>query len=46
MISENSQGAGMIMDDNILQVKDLRTYFYTDDGIVKAVDGVNFNIQP
>ncbi len=35
----------MIMDDNILQVKDLRTYFYTDDGIVKAVDGVNFNLK-
>jgi len=28
----------------ILQVKDLRTYFYTEDGIVKAVDGVSFEV--
>lgn len=29
----------------LLQVKDLRTYFYTDDGVVKAVDGVNFEVE-
>ncbi|MCD4824539.1 MAG: ABC transporter ATP-binding protein [Phycisphaerae bacterium] len=28
----------------LLTVRDLRTYFKTDDGIVKAVDGVNFSI--
>lgn len=33
------------MDDLLLQVKDLKTYFYTDDGIVKAVDGVDFTIK-
>ena len=32
-------------DDIILQVKDLRTYFNTDEGIVKAVDGVTFNLH-
>ncbi|MCL5771905.1 MAG: ABC transporter ATP-binding protein [Actinobacteria bacterium] len=31
--------------ENILEVKNLRTYFYTDNGIVKAVDGVNFNLK-
>ena len=30
---------------NILQVSDLKTYFYTSRGIVKAVDGVSFNIE-
>lgn len=28
----------------ILEIKDLRTYFYTDEGIVKACDGVNFKL--
>ena len=28
----------------LLQVRDLRTYFFTDDGIVKAVDGVDLSI--
>src|SRR5665647_937455 len=29
----------------LLQVKDLRTHFYTDAGVVKAVDGVDLEIQ-
>ena len=29
----------------LLEVRDLRTYFRTDDGIVKAVDGVNFTVE-
>ena len=29
----------------LLQVKDLRTYFYTEEGLVKAVDGVTFDVQ-
>ncbi|MEI8131359.1 MAG: ABC transporter ATP-binding protein [Leptolinea sp.] len=32
--------------DPLLQVKDLHTYFYTDDGVVKAVDGVDFVVYP
>jgi len=31
--------------ENILEVKNLKTYFYTDDGIVKAVDGINFDLK-
>jgi peptide/nickel transport system ATP-binding protein len=30
----------------LLAVRDLRTYFKTDDGIVKAVDGVSFEVSP
>ena len=31
--------------DKILEVRDLKTYFYTDDGVVKAVDGVDFDVR-
>ena len=30
---------------NIIEVKNLKTYFYTSHGMVKAVDGVSFNIE-
>jgi oligopeptide transport system ATP-binding protein len=30
---------------NLLEVKDLRTYFNTEDGEVKAVDGVSFQLK-
>ncbi|MDP8959154.1 MAG: ATP-binding cassette domain-containing protein, partial [Actinomycetota bacterium] len=29
----------------ILQVRDLRTYFHTADGVVKAVDGVDLQVD-
>ena len=28
----------------LLEVKDLKTYFYTEDGVIKAVDGVDFHV--
>ncbi len=31
-------------EGNILEIDDLHTYFFTDQGIVKAVNGVSFNI--
>ena len=30
----------------LLEVKNLKTYFYTEDGVVHAVDGVDFNVLP
>jgi oligopeptide/dipeptide ABC transporter ATP-binding protein len=30
---------------NILEVKNLKTYFYTEDGVVKSVDGVDFAVR-
>ncbi len=31
--------------DPIIEIKDLKTYFYLDEGTVRAVDGANFNIE-
>lgn len=33
------------MNDILLEVKQLKTYFFTEDGIVPAVDDVSFNIH-
>lgn len=30
---------------NVLEVKNLHTYFYTDGGVVKSVDGVDFELK-
>jgi len=32
-------------NDVLIDVAGLKTYFYTDDGVVKAVDGVDFQIK-
>jgi len=33
------------MGDKLLEVKDLKTYFFLDEGTVKALDGVSFSID-
>lgn len=30
----------------LLQVRNLKTFFYTEDGVVRAVDGINFEVYP
>jgi oligopeptide/dipeptide ABC transporter ATP-binding protein len=32
-------------DPPLLEIDDLRTWFYTDDGVAKAVDGVSYTIE-
>ena len=29
----------------LLEVKNLRTYFYTEEGVVRAVDGVSWDLE-
>lgn len=40
-----SNRAATVRGETILDVRDLRTYFFTEDGVVKAVDGVDFSVK-
>ncbi len=33
-----------ILPDNLIEVRDLETHFFTDEGVVKSVDGSSFDI--
>ena len=33
-------------EERLIEIKNLKTYFYTEEGVVKAVDGVDFEIYP
>jgi peptide/nickel transport system ATP-binding protein len=41
----DSEGAAVPLADVVLDVRGLRTYFYTYDGVVRALDGVKFKIR-
>ena len=43
-VPESEYTAVMKDDNNIVEFDDLHTYFYTDVGTVKAVDGVTFSV--
>jgi len=36
----------IISDQPILSIKQLKTYFHQDEGVVRAVDGVSFDVYP
>ena len=42
----NTVKPGPPSDHILLDIRDLRTYFHTLDGVVKAVDGVDFSVRP
>ncbi len=35
-----------VSNESLLQVEDLKTYFFTEAGVVKAVDGVSLKLHP
>ena len=32
-------------NETLLEIKDVKTHFFTDEGVVKAVDGVNLSLK-
>ncbi len=45
LTSAATTGSTPTDESAILRVRDLRTYFYTYDGVVKALDGVTFKVH-
>lgn len=43
-LPESAYTSTMKDDGNILEIENLHSYFFTDQGIVKAVNGVTFNV--
>ena len=43
-LPESEYTTTMKDDGNILEIENLHSYFFTDQGVVKAVDGVYFNV--
>ena len=42
----NSEQPRGLSADPVISVRDLETHFFTDEGVVRAVDGVNFDVHP
>ena len=43
-VSSDSFTTQMHNPDNVLEVENLQTYFYTDNGVVKSVNGISFDV--
>src|SRR5204862_5700641 len=41
-VRENREGA---MEQSLLDIRGLRTQFFTDDGLARAVDGVSYSLE-
>ncbi|MEY4233659.1 MAG: hypothetical protein RL635_626, partial [Chloroflexota bacterium] len=41
----NGSGPANGAADIVLEIKNLKTHFHTEDGVVKAVDGVDFFVK-
>lgn len=37
---------GIMEKEKLLDVKELKTYFFTEEGMIKSVDGVDFEVYP
>ncbi len=44
--SRSESAAGLASGDLLLDVRNLKTWFHTRDGVVKAVDGVSLQLRP
>ncbi len=43
MHEQETEGSGSV--NAVLEVKNLQTFFYTDEGLVKAVDGLSYQVN-
>ena len=39
------QGKPAVAGESVLEVEDLQTHFFTNDGVVRAVDGVSYSVR-
>ena len=44
-VPESEYTTRMVDNANVLEIRDLKTYFFTDVGTAKAVDGISFDVR-
>ena len=45
MPTSKQLSGGAVVDTPLLEIEDLRTHFFTNEGVIKAVDGVHFTVN-
>ena len=43
-MNDDNVNDSKVVEKSLIEVKDLKTYFYTDDGVTHAVDGVSLSV--